>query len=247
MTNMHKWSRIKKGSAKTGLFCSVISPKYIQSKFSKWLSPRAARAGLIVFAVIIILLITLFVPALYQHDGSEIAVSTPAISISSDDLVLRENQDNLQSQTVLVPPTRIEIPTIHLDATIEAVGVTANGEMGLPNDPNNVAWYDLGQTPGETGTAVIAGHNIWKNGKSSTFANLSALDLGDKIYIENEKGEKSAFIVQKTRKYSPEIDTTDIFRSTDGKAHLNLITCAGSWDKSAQSFTQRLIVFAVKE
>ena len=231
MTNMHKWSLIKKGSAKTGLFCSDKLHKFF-------------RYFSVVIVAIFACSMIFFVPSVYRKSSSGTPESITSIAGPVTSTVF---ETSLQQSVVAVPPTRIKIPIINLDAKIEPVGITAKGEMGLPNDPNNVAWYDLGQTPGETGTAVIAGHNIWKNSKASTFAKLSDLNLGDKIFIENEKGEIAVFAVQKTRKYSPEIDTTDIFRSTDGKSHLNLITCAGSWDKSTQSFTQRLIVFAVKE
>jgi len=231
MTNMHKWSLIKKGSAKTGLFCSdklVKSPKHF----------------FVVTAAIFVFLAIFFSTAVHRGADPETLKSTT----STAGLVASAVSETiLQQSTEAVPPIRIKIPTIRLDAAIEPVGVTARGEMGIPTNPDNVAWYDLGQAPGEIGTAVIAGHNIWKNGNASTFTNLSALNLGDKIYIENEKGQTAVFAVKKTRKYSPQIDTTDIFRSSDGKAHLNLITCAGSWDKSTESFTQRLIVFAEKE
>jgi len=231
MTNMHNWSLIKKGSAKTGLFCSDKLLKFFRH-FS------------VAFVAIFACLIISFMPVVYHSSGPENPESTASIAGLVTSAV---SETILQQSAEAVLPIRIRIPTINLDAAIEPVGVTEKGEMGLPSDPNNVAWYDLGQTPGEIGTAVIAGHNIWKNGKSSTFTDLSALGLDDKIYIENEKGETAVFAVKKTRKYSPQIDTTDIFRSSDGKAHLNLITCAGSWDKSTESFTQRLVVFAEKE
>jgi len=35
--------------------------------------------------------------------------------------------------------------------------------------------------------------------------------------------------------------------SNDGKAHLNLITCAGVWDEVEKSHSSRLVVFADME
>jgi hypothetical protein len=37
-----------------------------------------------------------------------------------------------------------------------------------------------------------------------------------------------------------------VFASNDGGAHLNLITCAGEWNKGKKSYSERLVVFADK-
>lgn len=39
---------------------------------------------------------------------------------------------------------------------------------------------------------------------------------------------------------------TEVFTSTDGKAHLNLITCFGSWDTDAKQYTDRFVIFTDK-
>src|SRR5579875_2441204 len=51
-------------------------------------------------------------------------------------------------------PNRLRIPTIGLDARVESVGVTAQGTMGVPTDPQDVGWYAPGVRPGESGDAV---------------------------------------------------------------------------------------------
>jgi len=35
--------------------------------------------------------------------------------------------------------------------------------------------------------------------------------------------------------------------SSDAKAHLNLITCEGVWDKVSKSYSKRLVVFTDRE
>jgi LPXTG-site transpeptidase (sortase) family protein len=144
-------------------------------------------------------------------------------------------------------PVRIKIPSINVDAAIEDVAVTAEGNMDVPKSQFDTAWYELGPRPGEIGSAVIAGHKDWKNGKDAIFADLHKLIPGDKVVVEDGLGGVSTFVVRASRAYNPASDATDIFRSNDGKAHLNLITCQGIWDKGTQGYSERLVVLADKE
>lgn len=143
--------------------------------------------------------------------------------------------------------SRLRIPQINVDALIEPVGITADGVMDSPIGPDEAGWYNLGPKPGESGSAVIDGHSGWKDGIPAVFDNLHKLSKGDKIFVEDEKGSVVTFVVREIRKYSPTADASDVFGSTDGNAHLNLITCGGIWDKISRSSSERLIVFADKE
>ncbi|MDP3901521.1 MAG: class F sortase [bacterium] len=144
-------------------------------------------------------------------------------------------------------PARIKIPSINVDAPVEYVGLTPDGVMDVPKERADVAWFNLGPRPGENGSAVIAGHYGWKNGKASAFDNLYQLRKGDKIYIEDDKGAIVSFVVRESRKYDPNADASDVFGSSDEKAHLNLITCEGVWDKVSKTYSKRLVVFTDKE
>jgi hypothetical protein len=64
--------------------------------------------------------------------------------------------------------------------------------------------------------------------------------------IEDEQGVSTSFVVRETRTYGNKDDASAIFQSNDGKAHLNLITCAGVWDKIAKMYSKRLVVFTDK-
>ena len=119
--------------------------------------------------------------------------------------------------------------------------------MGAPVGPNETGWFKLGPRPGEVGSAVIDGHSGWKNDIPAVFDNLSQLHKGDKIYVEDEKGILTTFVVREIRIYDPKADATEVFSSHDGKAYLNLITCAGTWDNVKKSSSERLVVFADKE
>lgn len=160
-----------------------------------------------------------------------------------------ESVQNIASleQISLGLPMRLKIPRINIDATVEYVGLTSDGAMDVPKGPAEVAWYKLGPRPEEIGSAVIAGHSGWKNNKKAVFDNLNKLKKGDKIYVEGEKGVIITFVVREKRLYDPNADATDVFSSSDGKIHLNLVTCEGVWDEVTKSRSKRLVIFTDKE
>src|SRR3989338_1103259 len=140
-------------------------------------------------------------------------------------------------------PARLKIPKINVDSGFVYVGLTGDGTMDSPKEPMDVAWFKLGPHPGEIGSAVVAGHFGWKENKKAVFDDLSKLRAGDKIYVENEKGITTAFVVRELRTYGENQDASDVFASDDGKAHLNLVTCQGVWNKKQKSYSKRLVVF----
>lgn len=139
-------------------------------------------------------------------------------------------------------PLRLKIPKINVDAAIEYMGITSDGEMGTPSNTVNVGWFALGTRPGEKGSAVIAGHLNNKTGEEGVFNNLHKLQPGDKLYIEYAKATSIAFVVREIREYNPGY-ADDVFSPND-KPHLNLITCDGLWDEANKTYSKRLVVFA---
>lgn len=144
-------------------------------------------------------------------------------------------------------PVRLKITSIGVNSLIENVGLTSGGAMDVPKDVDNIGWFNLGPRPGEIGTAVVDGHYGISKGKASAFDNLYKLRQGDKISVEDEKGGITIFVVRGNRRYDPKANATSVFSSSDGKSHLNLITCEGVWDEISKSYSQRLVVFADKE
>lgn len=152
-----------------------------------------------------------------------------------------------QEQANFGLPVRLKIPSINVDAAIELVGLTSNGEMDIPKGPANVAWFNLGPHPGNIGSAVIAGHyGVWKNGAPTVFNDLKKLQPGAKISVEDDKGATISFIMRESRSFDPAADASGVFSSNDGKSHLNLVTCE-SWDSVSESYSKRLVVFTDKE
>jgi sortase A len=119
--------------------------------------------------------------------------------------------------------------------------------MAVPTGPLNVAWFSPGTLPGDIGSAVIAGHEGWKNNIRAVFDNLYKLQVGDKVYVQDANGATKTFTVRALRTYAQDAATSDVFTSGDGKRHLNLITCEGLWNSTQKSYPNRLVVFTVEE
>ncbi len=139
-------------------------------------------------------------------------------------------------------PVRLLIPAIDVNAGIQPLGVTPKGEMEVPSNALDAGWYKFGPRPGETGSAVIAGHFNGESGEAGVFAKLSELKEGNELFIEDDTGKFIAFVVRASRTYDPGY-ADEVFSRSDG-VHLNLITCEGAWDETKKSYSKRLVVFA---
>lgn len=140
-------------------------------------------------------------------------------------------------------PVRLQIPIIGVDTAIEDAYITQDGRMDVPAGSVNVAWYALGTRPGQIGSAVIGGHYGIDNGVPRVFYHLEKLKIGDKVYIVDDNGNTLAFVVRDIRLFDRNADATTVFLSNDGKAHLNLITCEGIWNKVNDTYPKRRVVF----
>lgn len=195
----------------------------------------------IAFLLIIIFLLAIDAQRSSSFIDSDLQNLTASASVASiQDVVFME-----QASSGL--PINLKIPKIGVNAAIEYVGLTSQGAMDVPKVPKNAAWFNLGPRPGEKGSAVIAGHFGWKNNIPAIFDNLSKLHKGDKIYVVDKNGVTTTFVVRELRTFSESDDSSAVFGSSDGKSHLNLVTCEGAWNKTKKSYSKRLVVFTDKE
>ena len=202
----------------------------------KW-SVLIVGIGAIAFSLIIIFL-TLGLPVRDSYAKSVAPVTKP-VAPASRPAVLKSDPSL---------PVRLMVPQVHIDAAIEQVGLTADGSVDVPKGHNDVAWFKLSPRPGASGNAVLIGHyGVWKNGQPTVFNNLSKLRQGDKIYVKDGRGVITTFLVRESKTYGPTDEASAVFIANDGKAHLNLVTCQGAWDKVSKSYPRRLVIFADAE
>jgi len=147
-------------------------------------------------------------------------------------------------------PVRLEILSIGVDAPIEHVGLTGDGEaMEAPRGWMNVAWYHKGYQPGEPGNAVVAGHLDTNAGGPAVFWQLNQVSIGDEVAVTYANGDRYSFVVEDWKVYDHDAQGP-IIDSIFGKsqtADLNLVTCDGAWDHGAATYSKRLVVFATLE
>jgi len=140
-------------------------------------------------------------------------------------------------------PQKLEIPKLGINARIQHVGLDANQKMKVPSNNSDVAWFNLGPKPGETGSAVIVGHLDTKSSQPAVFWDLHKLKSGDDIFVVDGNNNKKHFQVISSEKYGTESAPLEkIFGASDG-TYLNLITCGGVWDKAKNNYSERVVIF----
>ena len=143
-------------------------------------------------------------------------------------------------------PVKLVIPALHINAKVQYVGITKNGNMGVPNNFTDVGWYKYGALPGQVGSAVIAGHVDDGLAFPGVFKNLGNLVKGDDIYVDMGDGTVVHFTVQSLATYPYNAIVPQVFDQDDNK-YLKLITCAGVFVEKNGTHNERLVVTAVED
>jgi sortase (surface protein transpeptidase) len=141
-------------------------------------------------------------------------------------------------------PLKIKIPALSIEGSIVRVGLNAKGNMAVPENYKDVAWYGAGTLPGNPGTAIMAGHVNNGLGLSGVFAKLENITVGTEISVTRSDGKEIRFVVSNITLHDFGESTDAIFKSNDGKAHLVLVTCEGSWLEDSKTYNKRLVVHA---
>ena len=182
-----------------------------------------------------------------QTESSSTGDGSTSSSLPSD--MKPANKNYLQDYKVgLALPRVLTIKKLNVKARIMQVGVDNDGKMGVPKTAYDVAWYNGSSRPGEAGAMVVDGH-VQGVGGAAIFADLKKLAVGDQITVE--RGDGKVFIYSVRKFETAPVDKVDMGRllvSVDTNVPgLNLITCAGSYDESVDSFDSRTIVYAVQQ
>ncbi len=145
--------------------------------------------------------------------------------------------------TVGVPNT-LAIPAIGVSAPVEQVGLDAKGNMDVPKNPNNTAWYAPGARPGQPGNSVIAGHVDYRGIGPVVFWNLRNLTPGTEVFVTDDAGKRRRFVVTAVEVYPA--DNAPLERIFGGApdSQLNLISCIGDFDPGTASYNNRIVVYS---
>ncbi|MGI5484829.1 class F sortase [Streptomyces lavendofoliae] len=142
-------------------------------------------------------------------------------------------------------PTRLLIPRIGVDAPFTDLAIGPSGRLDAPppDETNLVGWFAKGPSPGERGTAIVAGH-LDTTTAPAVFASLSTLSPGSDINIIRKDGTTASFVVDDIDNFPQDKFPDDLVYADTPDAQLRLITCGGIYDRSKKRYTENTVVFA---
>ncbi|MGV2921566.1 class F sortase [Streptomyces alfalfae] len=142
------------------------------------------------------------------------------------------------------PPERLRIPAIGVDTPLMGLGLTRQGSLDVPppERKNLAGWYEAGTTPGERGTAVVAGHVDNKEGPA-VFYQLGALRRGTTIEVERRDSSVAVFTVDANEVYDADAFPDDKVYGAAPRPELRVITCGGRYSKET-GYQGNVVVFA---
>ncbi|MFI8075389.1 class F sortase [Streptomyces sp. NPDC086033] len=142
------------------------------------------------------------------------------------------------------PPDRVRIPAIGVDAPLMGLALTRSGSLDVPpaGRKNLAGWYEAGTTPGETGTAVLAGHVDNAEGPA-VFYDLGALRKGSAIEVDRRDGSVAVFTVDAVEVYDARNFPDEKVYGAANRPELRVITCGGGYSRST-GYRGNVVVFA---
>ena len=136
---------------------------------------------------------------------------------------------------------RLVIPRLGIDAAVEPVGTDRSGRIGVPSYIWDAGWFREGPVPGDPGDAVMDGHLDWYTGPA-LFAHLDELRPGDAVTVVRGGATLRFRVVG--REWVPYRERPAGLLEPAGPPRLTLITCGGSWNYRAGTYSERLLVEA---
>jgi hypothetical protein len=140
-------------------------------------------------------------------------------------------------------PVRVQIPSIGSDGPVEAVGVDETGGLAIPGDAGVLVWWRFGPSPGEPGSAVIAGHLDWK-GRRGVFNRLAEVKPGDPVAVTYAGGSTRAFVVDTVELVDKPAAAANGTFAREGAPLLRLVTCGGEFDRASHHYKSNVVVTA---
>ena len=142
-------------------------------------------------------------------------------------------------------PVYLSIPAIDVHTRLIRLGLTAQHTLQVPASTAVAGWYTGSPRPGQTGSAIIAGHIDSYRGPG-VFFRLRLLRPGDRIYIRRADGTLAVFRVYAGHMYAKDRFPTRQVYGPAPDPELRLITCGGTFDPAIGSYLSNVVVYAVQ-
>src|SRR5207253_588122 len=115
---------------------------------------------------------------------------------------------------VFVPPgapVQVAIPAIGVVATVDPLGLRADGHVEVPADYDHVGWYAGSAVPGAAGPTVLLGHIDTHTGPA-VFYRLGRLQPGDKVVVDRADDAVARFVVDRVIQFrKSQFPTADVY------------------------------------
>lgn len=143
-------------------------------------------------------------------------------------------------------PVGLTIAGTRISAPVVPVGVDAAGNMAIPERIRTIGWYRFGARPGDgAGSIVLVGHVDSAQQGEGAFFRLHTVPAGSIVTVTSADHHVFRYRVIGRQEYpKTSVPLGALFTQT-GSPHLTLITCGGSFDASARSYRDNIVVTAV--
>lgn len=139
-------------------------------------------------------------------------------------------------------PVAVTIPAIAVSTDLQQLRRTPDGSIEVP-EWHHAGWWAEGPKPGQPGPAVILGHIDSKSGPD-VFHRLDQLRPGDEVVVTDADGSDIRFRVQRLERHPKESFPSEAVYGPSLQPGLRLITCGGTFDRSAGHYRDNVIAFA---
>lgn len=175
-------------------------------------------------------------------------VSAQTNTQTSSDISEDEPSDEEKRSYSVAPeqPKMIYIPALNVSSRVKQVGVNSKGQLDVPGNIYDTAWYKESALPGAIGGSTLIDGHVSGPTQKGAFYNLKNIKESDKITIEKGDGKRVDYKVKKVEI----VETSRVEMAnmlvpiTPGSHGLNLISCTGKYNEQTKDFEQRVLVFA---
>jgi sortase (surface protein transpeptidase) len=207
----------------------------------------SGRRGVLVLAAAVFVVLAGVAALLLVRSGPRDALTAPPAAPTST-TQSAPGSGSAPSVAAALPrstPTEIDVPSIGATSTLIPLGLNPDNSLQVPpvSRPMQAGWYAAGPTPGEIGPAVIVGH-VDGNKQKGIFYRLRDVVVGDEVLVTRHDGVVAVFVVTRTQQIPKDQFPTQAVYGDTTTPDLRLITCGGSFDRSARSYRDNIIVYA---
>ncbi|MEV6377996.1 class F sortase [Streptomyces sp. NPDC051773] len=214
-------------------------------------APPGARVNLTLLSAVVLLILAV---SLFGGEDSSSDTSRPpnarhapqaAPASPAEEAAPVERPADRRQRAPRARPVRLLIPEIQVSAPFVPLSVGRNGQLDAPpaDDVNLVGWHAEGAVPGETGTAIIAGH-VDTATSPAVFAGLGELEKGDVFHVVRSDRTRVSFVVDALETFEKDDFPDERVYADADRPEVRLITCAGDYDRKVMDYTENLVVFA---